>query len=66
MLFFTRRAVACLGCGLGSKVVRLWKFLRAGLARRGAVAAAFDDPDPARHLRGKAVRPVFQVRPEKR
>ena len=32
----------------------------------GAVAAAFDDPDPARHLRGKAVRPVFQVRPEKR
>ena len=36
MLFFTRRAVACLDCGLGSKVVRLWKSLRAGLTRRDA------------------------------
>ena len=36
MLFFTRRAVACLDCGLDSKAVRLWEFLPAGLARRDA------------------------------
>ena len=27
-----------------------------------AVAAAFNDPDPARHLRGKPIRPIFNVR----
>lgn len=27
-----------------------------------AVAGAFNDPDPARHLRGKPIEPVFQVR----